>query len=57
MHNRRDVANAAGFGGKPQPREIQLRSWKRLNKSSLIGIANITLPVGNAMLDIDDCPC
>jgi hypothetical protein len=57
MHNRRDVANAAGFGGKPQPREIQLRSWKRLNKSSLIGIANITSPVGNAMLDIDDCPC
>jgi hypothetical protein len=40
-----------------QPR-LRLRSWKRIAKpgSALIGVARVTLPIGGALLDIDDLP-
>lgn len=49
---------AAGLGGQPPPRRMQLRSWKRIEKpgSALLGLAGIALPVGGSWLEIDDLP-
>jgi hypothetical protein len=33
---------------------MALRSWKRVQKGSLIGIAGISMPVAGSWLDVDD---
>jgi hypothetical protein len=35
---------------------MRLRSWKRINKGSLIGFASVSLPIGGVDLQIDDLP-
>jgi hypothetical protein len=50
-----EMASPSRSGKRYRPR-IQLRSWMRIDKGALIGIAGITLPVGGAWLEIDDLP-
>lgn len=50
MHSR-DVATAAGFGGKPRAR-TQLLEWKAIHKGALVGRAKIRLPIGLEIADI-----
>jgi hypothetical protein len=47
---------AAMTGAASPPRRLKLRGWKRVTKGSLIGFANITLPIGDADLEVDDLP-
>jgi hypothetical protein len=51
------LAETATWGGKPPARrQMRLRGWKRVAKGSLIGFANITLPIGGADLEVEDIP-
>jgi hypothetical protein len=52
------TARAAAFLAADSPRQprLKLRSWKRVDKGSLIGFACISLRFGEDWLDIDDLP-
>ena len=51
MNTNTTAAAAAGFGGRPGPRQMRLISFRPINKNSLRGSCSVELPCG---LRIDD---